>query len=208
MIEGAGGLDTLAGMVLRAISLASPSRSIPALGAGSRIIIECLQVCGDIDEFRPEKPSGKLPPLCAAMPARNAVESLTVALRALTRTTALDLGMSLETIVWILTSIFLSPGGLHRVPDAARNGFFQVIIDVGGCHWTSDFISLARYSLLVPCTTACCPGFRKHSPRLNNELPLRLPPFPRFQRMVRFFPTLYPVGSKSCSASATKLRFH
>jgi hypothetical protein len=43
MIEGAEGLDTPAGMVLKTISGFSLSEH-PALRAGSRIIIECLEV--------------------------------------------------------------------------------------------------------------------------------------------------------------------
>ncbi|KAJ7304839.1 hypothetical protein DFH08DRAFT_825197 [Mycena albidolilacea] len=80
----------------------------PHAPAGIDLLYGVLKFVAIFDEFRPERPSGKLPSLCAAMPGQNAVESLTLALCALTQTTAVDPGL---------------------VPDAARTGFFQAFID-------------------------------------------------------------------------------
>jgi hypothetical protein len=52
MIEGAGGLDPLAGMVLKTISLASPS---PLSEQDHKLLLSALKFVVIFDEFCPEK---------------------------------------------------------------------------------------------------------------------------------------------------------
>ncbi|KAJ7791814.1 hypothetical protein B0H14DRAFT_2624662 [Mycena olivaceomarginata] len=118
--------DALASLVIDTISLVAPSGTNPLSPLNYNLLYGVLRFVWRFDGVDPE-PSVHLPPLCAALASRGVVESLTIAVSALTQTTTPDPTSALETILLILASVFLSPGGYHQIPVAARHGFFYAI---------------------------------------------------------------------------------
>ncbi|KAJ7894296.1 hypothetical protein B0H14DRAFT_3427068 [Mycena olivaceomarginata] len=121
-----GSWDALASLVIDTISLVAPSGTNPLSPLNYNLLYGVLRFVRRFDGVDP-KPSAHLPSLCAALASRGVVESLTIAVSALTQTTTLDATSALETILLILASVFLSPGGYHQIPVAARHRFFHAI---------------------------------------------------------------------------------
>jgi hypothetical protein len=55
----------------------------------------------------------------------------------------------LETILLILASVFLSPGGYHQIPVAVRHGFFHAIIE-GGKRLLDQHVRVILDQILAP----------------------------------------------------------
>ncbi|KAJ7354426.1 hypothetical protein DFH08DRAFT_955819 [Mycena albidolilacea] len=150
LTEGVGGSwDALASLVIDTISLVAPSGTNPLSPLNYNLLYGVLCFVRRFDGLDP-KPSANLPPLCAALASRGVVESLTIAVSALTQTTTPDPTSALETILLILASVFLSPGGYHQIPVAARIGFFHAIIEGGKRRLLDQHVRVILDQILAP----------------------------------------------------------
>ncbi|KAJ7875551.1 hypothetical protein B0H14DRAFT_3437106 [Mycena olivaceomarginata] len=150
LTEGVGGSwDALASLVIDTISLVAPSGTNPLSPLNYNLLYGVLRFVWRFDGLGP-KPSANLPPLCAVLASRGVVESLTIAVSALTQTTTPDPTSALETILLILASVFLSPGGYHQIPVAARNGFFHAIIEGGKRRLVDQPVRVILDQMLAP----------------------------------------------------------
>ncbi|KAJ7877991.1 hypothetical protein B0H14DRAFT_2712317 [Mycena olivaceomarginata] len=140
LTEGVGGSwDALASLVIDTISLVAPSGTNPLSPLNYNLLYGLLRFVRRFDGLDP-KPSANLPPLCAVLASRGVVESLTIAVSALTRTTTPDPTSALETILLIFASI----------PVAARNGFFRAIIEGGKRRLLDQHVRVILDQILAP----------------------------------------------------------
>ncbi|KAJ7334602.1 hypothetical protein DFH08DRAFT_965355 [Mycena albidolilacea] len=144
-----GSWDALASHIIDTISLVAPSGTNPLSPLNYNLLYGVLRFVWRFDGLDP-KPSANLPPLCAALASRGVVESLTIAVSALTQTTTSDPTSALETILLILALVFLSPGGYHQIPVAARNGFFHGIVEGGKRRLLDQHVRVILDQILAP----------------------------------------------------------
>jgi hypothetical protein len=153
IIEGAGGLDALAALVIDSISLAVPSSlkgSSISIGAYN-LLHSTLYFVWTFDRLSENLTPGNIQPLSAALALRNIVECLTIALSTLIPATNIEPISAIAIISVILTSIFQSPGGHRKIPDAARHGFFHSII-ANAPRQLPEPLGIILHEIIAPCT--------------------------------------------------------